>query len=54
MIQAKAYRAIGKGEVVLDPREPLFFGGRDECAVLHERRRRVVEVTRDPEDVHQN
>src|SRR4029079_3689642 len=52
--EAEANGAIGKVEVVLDPREALFFGSRHEHAVAHERGGGVVEVTGDAEDVHQN
>src|SRR5580765_1913573 len=52
--ETEANGAIGKVEIVLDAREALLFGGRNEQAVAHERSGGVVEVTGDAEDVHQN
>jgi hypothetical protein len=40
------------GIPVLDPREPLFLGGRDHDAVAQERGGRVVKTERNAENVH--
>jgi hypothetical protein len=53
-LQAESNGALGKPEIVLDSREAFFFRRRNQFAVSQEGGRRVVEVARDAQYVHQN
>jgi hypothetical protein len=53
-LQAELDRELREARIVLHPAEALFFRGREDDAVLHDRRRRVVVVEAEPEDVQLN
>jgi len=51
-LEAVVHGMGGEPAVVLDPREPLLLGGRDDLPVPHEGGGAVVIECRDAEDVH--
>lgn len=54
LLQAEGDRARREAEVVLDAGESLLFRSGDEPAVAEDGRRRVVKITGETEDVHQD
>jgi hypothetical protein len=37
---------------MFDARKPFFFSSGDEHPITHERSRRIMKITRDPQNIH--